>query len=253
MPQSDSHNDAIKLVEAILTWWARSQPNTKVVRDLAIRWMKDRHQVGFDPDIAVFRPAPPIDPDGDLRSVRTWEPGHTPPILAIEVVSNTNPRKDYEVVPDKCEACGTPELCVFDPHLAGPRRTRGHGEDDGPHRLQLWRHDANGKFKRVYAGDGPVYSPTLNAYFIAVDEGRKLRISDDEAGLQWWLTSEEAERKAKEEERAEKVAARTAKEAERRAKEEALAREAMERAAKEEALARIAELEAQLAKATQKT
>ncbi|MCL2779710.1 MAG: hypothetical protein FWD73_17095, partial [Polyangiaceae bacterium] len=111
-----------------------------------------------------------------------------------------------------------------------------------------WRHDANGKFKQVYAGDGPVYSPTLNGYFIAVDEGRKLRISDDEAGLQLWLTSEEVERKAKEVswkaeamERAEKLAERKAKEAERAAKE-------VERKAKEEALARIAELEALLAK-----
>jgi hypothetical protein len=49
-----------------------------------------------------------------------------------------------------------------------------------------------------------------------------LRTSNDEAGLQWWPTSEEVER-------AEKMA---------------------ERKAKEEALARVAELEALLAKAT---
>ncbi|MCL2779752.1 MAG: Uma2 family endonuclease [Polyangiaceae bacterium] len=222
MPQSTPHDDAIDLIKAILAWWARSQPNTRVVHDLAIHWDEEHPSVGLSPDVAVLRPAPPNDSNGGLRSVRTWEPGHTPPILAIEVVSETNPRKDYEIVPDKCKACGTPELCVFDPHLAGPRRGRGTRGESGPHRLQLWRHNEKGELKRVYAGEGPVYSPTLNAYFIAVDEGLKLRISDDEAGLQWWLTGEEVERKAKE----------------------------AERVAKEAALARIAELEAQLAKAT---
>jgi hypothetical protein len=108
--------------------------------------------------------------------------------LAIEVVSETNPRKDYEVVPKKCEACEIPELCIFDPHLAGPR---GTGEKSGPHRLQLWRYNEAGEFTQVYAGEGPVYSPALEAYFMVVDEGQKLRISSDEAGLQWWLTSEE--------------------------------------------------------------
>ena len=37
----------------------------------------------------------------DLRSVRTWLPGHGPPRLAIEVVSETNPHKDYVIAPDK--------------------------------------------------------------------------------------------------------------------------------------------------------
>ena len=250
MPQSSDHAKAIDLMKAILAWWARSQPNTRVEDDMAIHWDEEHPSIGLDPDISVLRPAPPNDPDGDLSSVRTWVPGHSVPILAIEIVSKTNPRKDYEVVPDKCEACGIPELCIFDPHLAGPRRTRRSNgstpDEHGPHRLQLWRHDANGKFKQVYAGDGPVYSPTLNGYFVAVDEGLKLRISDDEAGLQWWPTSEEVERKAKElawkaeaMERAEKMAERAAKEAAQKGE--------------KEALALVAELKALLAKATNST
>ena len=249
MPQSTNHNDAINLIEAILVWWARSQPNTRVVRDLSIRWMQDHPNVGLNPDICLLRPAPPSDTNANenLRSVRTWEPGHTVPILTIEVVSETNPRKDYEVVPEKCDASGTKELCVFDPFLAGPR---GKG---GPHLLQLWRRDANGDFNQVYAGEGPVYSRTLNGYFIVVDEGYKLRISDDEAGLQLWPTSEEVRCESE-------AIERSAKEVERAAKEEAWKGEAMERsakeverAAKEEALAQVAELKALLAKAMNST
>jgi Uma2 family endonuclease len=267
MPESPDHAKAITLIEAILAWWARSQPSTQVERNIGIRWMKSRPSVGLDPDVSVFRPALPN--NTRVSSVLTWEPGYTVPILAIEVVSETNSRKDYEVVPKKCENAGIPELCVFDPHLAGPR-----GEDGlGPHRLQLWSRNEKGQFKQVYVGDGPVYSPTLHGYFIAVDEGQKLRISSDEAGLQWWLTSEEVERaekvgerKAKEAERKAKETALVAKEAARKAEKEARADEAAERAAKEkaliaeeaarkaekEALALVAELKAQLAEATKK-
>ncbi|MCL2779324.1 MAG: Uma2 family endonuclease [Polyangiaceae bacterium] len=245
MPEAPDHAKAINLIEAILAWWARSQPNTQVEHNMGIRWDEAHPTVGLDPDASVFRPALPPD-SSHKSSIHTWEPGYSVPILAIEVVSRTNSRKDYEVVPRKCESAGIPELCVFDPFLIGPRRGRGTRGESGPHRLQLWRHDANGKFKQVYAGDGPVYSPTLNGYFVAVDEGLKLRISDDEAGLQWWPTSEEVERKAKElawkaeaMERAEKMAERAAKEAAQKGE--------------KEALALVAELKALLAKATNST
>jgi Uma2 family endonuclease len=229
MPESAGHDDAIELIRSILVWWARSQRISRVVHNMGIRWMKERPSIGVDPDVAVLRPAPPNDPDGDLSSVRTWEAGHTAPIMAIEVVSKTNARKDYEVVPEKYDASGTQELCVFDPHLAGPR---GEG---GPHRMQVWRRDASGHFHHVYAGEGPVYSRTLGGYFIAVDEGRKLRVSNDEAGLQWWPTSGEVAWELEAIQRAEKLAERKAKEAAQKGE--------------QEALARVAELEALLAKA----
>jgi cbb3-type cytochrome oxidase cytochrome c subunit len=111
--------------------------------------------------------------------------------------------------------------------------------------LQLWRRNESGEFNQVYAGDGPVYSPTLEAYFIAVNEGQKLRISSDEAGLQWWPTSEEVRAESEAIERAEKQVERAAKEAERAAKEAAQKGE-------KEALARVAELEALLARTMQK-
>ncbi|MCL2726653.1 MAG: Uma2 family endonuclease [Polyangiaceae bacterium] len=221
MPQSVPHNNALGLIEEILSFRARSWLNTQIARDLAIRWDENNPKVGVDPDVCVLRPAPK---DGmNLSSIRTWIPGHEAPIFAAEVVSNTNPRKDYEMAPEKYAASGTGELCIFDPMLAGPK---SHG---GPYRLQLWRRGENGEFRRIYAGSGPVYSPALNGYLVPVEGGRKLRIADDEAGLHLWPTAEEA--------------ARAEKEVERKAKEE-------ERAAKEEALARIALLEAALHKAT---
>lgn len=110
---------------------------------------------------------------------------------------------------------------MFDPELAGPRSL------GGPFRLQLWTRDDEGGVARVYAGEGPVKSPAIGAFLIAVEEGTRLRIAHDLAGTSWWMTAEEMERSDKEAERAAKEA---------------------ERAAKEAALARVAELEAELAR-----
>lgn len=123
-----------------------------------------------------------------LRSVCTWKDGHPPPLFAIEVVSDTEPRKDYVIAPDKYAASGVRELVVFDPMMAGPK---SHG---GPFRLQVWRRDEAGAFTRVYAGDGPSYSDALGAHLVIVDEGRQLRLSEDAAGERLWLTAEEAAR-----------------------------------------------------------
>ena len=163
-----------------------------------------------------------------MRSVRTWIEGHTPPILAIEVVSTTNPLKDYTIAPDKYAASGTYELVVFDPLLTGPT---AHG---GPFPLQVWRRSDDDDFVRVYAGDGPVRATTLDAWLVVAADGRSVCIANDPNGVIRWLTAEEAERAAKEAERA-------AKEAERAAKEAAIA-------AERAAMARVAELEAELAR-----
>ena len=225
MPESVVHDEAVELLKAILTWWARGRSNTRVARNLAIRWDAEEPRIGVDPDVCVLSPLP-ADYD-DLRSVRTWLPGHVPPLLAVEVVSETNPRKDYVIAPDKYAASGTRELCIFDPLLAGPT---SHG---GPFLLQLWQRDEGGRFVRVYAGDGPAYSEAVAGYLVVVEDGRKLRIAEDERGARPWPTAEDAERAAKETERAAKEAERAAKEAEQSAR-------AAERIAKEEALARLA-------------
>src|SRR5690606_26883126 len=105
--------------------------------NLAVRWDERHPAVGVDPDVCVLDPAPP---DADaLTSVKTWESGHAPPSLAIEVVSDSNPRKDYVVAPDKYAASGIGELWIFDPLLCGPKA------QGGPHRLQLWQRRASGE------------------------------------------------------------------------------------------------------------
>jgi Uma2 family endonuclease len=189
MPESVIHDEAVGLLKAVLVQWAaHHRIPAQIVRNLAVRWVERRPQVGVDPDLAVLSPPPPPESDGDLTSVRTWVDRNAPPVLAIEVVSDGNPHKDYIVAPEKYAASGTGELWVFDPKLCGPT---SHG---GPYRLQLWRRDAHGTFARVYAGDGPTHSPALDAHLIVVEGGRKLRLADDAAGQRLWPTPEEAVR-----------------------------------------------------------
>jgi Uma2 family endonuclease len=239
MPESVLHDHAVELLKALLVAWASRAGDALVVRNLAVRWDEEHPQIGVDPDVAILRPPPPY--KGDLRSVRTWLEGHEPPLLAVEVVSETNPRKDYAIAPDKYAASGVSELWIFDPLLAGPV---AYG---GPIRLQIWHRRSDGDLVRIYAGEGPARSPTLGANLVVTDDKRKLRIADDEAATRFWLTPEEAERAAKEAALAAQKAALAATAGERAAKEAALAATAGERAAKEAALARVAELEAMLA------
>jgi hypothetical protein len=231
MPESTIHDDAVRLLRAILAAWAAGIGRVRVVRNLAVRWDRANPKVGVDPDVTVLKPAPKA---ADLRSLRTWLPDHHPPLLAVEVVSETNPSKDYVAAPEKYAASGTRELWLFDPLLAGPA-VRG-----GPWRLQVWQRKKE-RLVRVYAGDGPFRSAALGAYAVAVEEGRKLRIADDAAGSRPWLTRAEAALAAKD-------AALAAKEAALAELAEERAALAEERAAKEAALARVAVLEAKLAR-----
>jgi Uma2 family endonuclease len=225
MPESVLHDAAVTLLKSSLDVWAARAGSVLVVRNLAVRWSQANPRIGVDPDVAVLSPIPP---EGSrLRSVRTWEAGHAAPRVAVEVVSETKPRKDYVIVPDKYAASGTRELWVFDPLLSGPR---SHG---GPFRLQVWSRDAAGALSRVYAGEGPTPSAELGAHLVVADGGHTLRLADDAEGTRLWPTGEEVERKAKHD-------------AERRAKDAEHARDA-ERSERERALERIKELEERLA------
>jgi len=216
MPESVIHDEAVTLLRAILAAWATGR--ARVVRNLAVRWDEANPRVGVDPDLAVLMPPPP---EGtELKSLRTWLDGHEPPLVAVEVVSESDPRKDYVIAPDKYAASGSRELWIFDPLLCGP------ASQGGPFRIQVWRRDGT-DFVRVYAGEGPAYSAAVGGHLVVVDDGRKLRIAKDADATDFWLTPEESERAAKEAERVAKDG---------------------ERVAKESALARIAELEAELAR-----
>ncbi len=184
VPESTLHDDVIRLLVDLLSAWAqRSGHDARVGRNLALRWNPMRPRVGVDPDVYVVEPAPPE--GDDTKSLCTWKPGHVAPRVAVEVVSETNPEKDYGEGPEKYAASGTGELWVFDPLLAGPS-LRG-----GPFVLQVWRRDVEGQFRRVYAGAGPARSEALGAWLVLTEGGRRLRLAEDAEGQRLWLTEAE--------------------------------------------------------------
>jgi Uma2 family endonuclease len=206
-PESALHDQIVRLIiEILLAWQARTKANAMVGRNIALRWNAASPRQGVDPDAYVVEPPPP---EGiAVTSLCTWKPGHHPPRIAVEVVSESTAAKDYGDGPDRYAASGTKELWIFDPLGLGAD-ARG-----GSHRLQVWHRAADGGFRRIYAGDGPARSEELGAFLVVVrDPAPLLRISDDADGTSLWPTAEETERAAKEAERAAKEAERAAKEA----------------------------------------
>lgn len=233
MPRSLWHNTVQRTLSSVFRAYAqRAGRDVAVLEETAVRWRKERPTVGVDPDVAWVEPAPPE--GARLQSVLTWKPGHHPPRVVVEVVSPTNPYKDYEIAPDRYSDLGVDELWVFDPGLEGPRAA------GGPFKLQVWRRDRRG-FHRVHAGDGPVKTKFFGAWLVLTEERQMLRVSDDPFGTKLWPTLEEAALALKEEERIEKEREREAKEREREAKER-------ERAGREAAEAELTALRAELAK-----
>jgi Uma2 family endonuclease len=213
VPESAWHDACLELVKALLVaWLKRTARAAEVYRDIAVRVRSDRPNVGFDPDICLVDPAPP---EGtELESLKLWRADHAAPALVVEVVSPHHPHKDYSEIPEKCAAAGVGELVVFDPRLAGPR------SGGGPHLLQLWRLLPGEGFVRVHAASTAAFSQVIGAWWVPIEGGSRLGVSEDPDGQKPWLTLEQSERVAKE----------------------------AERAAKEDALRRVAELEAELAR-----
>ncbi|MEZ4226556.1 MAG: Uma2 family endonuclease [Polyangiaceae bacterium] len=221
VPESHPHSLLVRYFVALLeAWAARSGVDAIVASNLALRWHEADPRIGIDPDVALITPPPPD--MRELSSLCLWKPGHFAPRLAIEVVSEGHPYKDYRDLHEKYAASGVGELWVLDPFGHGPRAL------GGPVAIQQWvRREP--MLERVHFGAGPVFSEAVQAWLWS----EPLRITSDAQGKQLWLTGEEYERTAKEAERASKEAERAAKE--------------VERAKREAAEARAAELEQQLA------
>jgi Uma2 family endonuclease len=184
--ESALHDRAVDLARRQLdAWIMRTKRDAITYRNIAIRWVKNRPRTGFDPDVCLVEPTP-AEAD-ELDSLLLWQPDRVAPRLAIEVVSKNHPYKDYAETPDKCAAAGIAEVIAFDPHLAGPR------VGGGPHRIQVWRSSGE-RMQRTYAGAGPAWCATLDAWVHAVEDAKRLRFADDEAGLVVWQTDAEAER-----------------------------------------------------------
>ncbi len=234
VPESTQHDATAQHLKHVLDSWARRcGRNVRAARNLAIRWLEDRPQIGIDPDVCVLEPAP--DEFDDLGALCLWKPGHVSPSLCFEIVSKRHPHKDYTNVQDRYAAIACRELFVFDPLLAGPASL------GGPVPLQVWQRDTTGVFERVHFGDEPAYSFVLDAWVLP--RGRLLEIADDRAGENLWLTAEDHERAEKERERVEKERERAEKERERAEKERERAEKERERSARMELEARVGELE----------
>jgi hypothetical protein len=188
VPQATYHDiAAVYLQELLKEFVKRTGREAFVARDLAIRYLEDRPQIGIDPDICVLDPVPPgVDA---LSGLCLWKEGHLRPPLCIEIVSESHPNKDYQSIHERYAWMHAAEVAIFDPMLAGPH---SHG---GPVALQLWRRSSAGLFERVAFGSEPAYCDYLSAWLIP--EGRILRIADDREGHYRWPTSTERERAAK--------------------------------------------------------
>jgi Uma2 family endonuclease len=206
----------------------------ELLRPLIERWYASRGEprfVGADQYIYYKRgfPAkvvapdlydlPGVEPGRRIRSWRVWQTGIVPEI-AIEIVSSSDPYKDYNESPPRYAELGVKELIVFDPD---------YDTDPDRVRWQRFRRLKRRGFVRVEHSNGDrIGSRVLGCWLRVVGEGdaARLRLGTGPAGDDLFPTAEEAERAAKE-------AARAA--------------EDRERGEKEAALARVAELEALLA------
>ena len=218
VPETPLHVAVVELLLLVFRQWIRTEGRDALVTaNLGCRWDPSDARVGTDPDLVLVEPAPP---EGEeLSTLRIWEPNHASPRIAVEVVSDRQPEKDYVEAPARCRRLGVSELWIFDPLLRGPE-TIG-----GPFLLQIWRPEGtrpNAPMTRIYAGPGPAQSPELGAWLLPTSEGRRLRLAQDRAGEHLWLT--EAETQAA---RADNEAARADHEAARADNEAARAKEAL--------------------------
>ncbi|MFO0628299.1 MAG: Uma2 family endonuclease [Polyangiales bacterium] len=197
MPEAPLHDYTLEaLVLLLKAWVARTGRDASVHRNIAMRWTPSRPKIGADPDVCVVSPALPA----DATSLCLWKPGHTPPSLAIEVVSEGTASKDYLDNPARYAASGTQELWILDPLRVGP------SDAGGPFGVQVYQRVASGRFVQVYAGEGPAESALLGAW-VHGPRDQIPRITEDEAGERPWRTEAEAQRAQAEADRAAREAA----------------------------------------------
>jgi Uma2 family endonuclease len=224
-----------------LAWQARTkQEHLLIGCEVACRWDSRHPKVGVDPDVYIVERPPGEEGTGYIGSVRTWENGNSPPILAIEIVSRSRPGKDYKDSPEKHDLLGTFELWVFDPGL------NGYTDEQPPALLQIFQRETNQRLVQTCAGEGPFRSDALDAWVMVIDE--KLVVANDREGKDRWPTLEEAALRVADEhaKRADEHAKRADEHAKRA--DEHAKRADEERLAREKAEARNAELEALLAR-----
>jgi Uma2 family endonuclease len=210
VPESPEHDElADRLRSLLVAWLARSGRPGAIRRNLAVRWDAANPRVGADPDVCWVEQVPPGFYDGEVDSLRLWQPGHHAPPLAIEIVSRNHPYKDYRHVSEKYAVLGVQELWVYDPRKFGPKRL------GGPVLLQLWER-CDGVLQRKHFDDVPVRSSLLGAWLVP-RLGDHLIVADEPSGAGSWpaLVEQEQKRAEQERERAEQERERAEQERER--------------------------------------
>jgi len=188
VPESPEHDEMADRLRALLVaWLARSGRPGAVRRNLAIRWDQSNPRVGVDPDVCWLDRVPPGFFAGQVNSLKLWLAGHQVPPLAVELVSQSHPYKDYARVQDKYAVVGVQELWVYDPRRFGPASL------GGPVLLQLWERTPAGVLVRRHHGDEPVRSPLLGAWLIPTPADH-LVVAESAEGDRPWLTLAEQER-----------------------------------------------------------
>jgi hypothetical protein len=162
------------------------------------------------PDVYVV---PGVRPGKRVKSWKTWITGHVPS-FALEVVTSVDAEKDYREAPQRYAELGVGELIVFD---------ADYEKSEDRVRWQRYRTLKKRGFVPVEVSNADrIRSRALGCFLRVVGEGEdaRLRLGTGPAGDELFPTEAEAERLAKE----------------------------AERAAKEEALRQVEELKALLAK-----
>ncbi len=143
--------------------------------DQFFAWVEHEPLVRVSPDIYLLdyipkRPLP--------ASWQTWLPGHRPPTLALEIVSDEGWAKDYRENPAKYAQLGAQELVIFDPEAALGRKRKSERVA-----LQVYRWEEQA-FVRAYQGAGPAYCRELDAWLSVQREeaAASLGIARDAAG-----------------------------------------------------------------------
>ncbi|MBC8069967.1 MAG: Uma2 family endonuclease [Deltaproteobacteria bacterium] len=176
--ESFEHGEMIRLLLSSLDVLGRERAwhDRLWASDQFFAWRPEHPLVRVSPDVYVLDdPPPPPRP----ASWQTWLPGHRPPTLAIEIVSD-DWTKDYREAPQKYWQLGCPELVIFDPSAV---LHPGDSRERVP--LQVYRRDADGAYVRVQCSDAAVFCEGIQAFLVPrhVDDVVRLRIASDAAGL----------------------------------------------------------------------
>jgi len=191
--QGGEQSELIRVMVAVLTWWAAEQGWSEVFvgSDCFFAWDPRRPQKFVSPDVFLLASVPNPLPS----SFQTWRAGHPRPLIAFEFVSHRW-TKDYWGAPADYDALGVDELIIFDAEAA--RQLELPGLEAAPRTvrqsLQHYTRDHDGALRRSYVGDANVWSDVLSAWLTIVHTpmGPRLRLATDSQGLQRVPTGDEA-------------------------------------------------------------